>query len=352
MEKEKQTTETITLMDGRTLTCALRPALQQDPPADNSFRLDTTGQYLTIRHPRKTPTPDQQRHELTLERKVFTDHAWLFWDNIDRIFSDSRMFFAPVPVSHSLAYTGASGFGAATLGTYLEWWLYGPSTLHFDDDGRRALTFQIAGSPLSGRNGCSCVHEDGTVTTVHHGEFSSVWGTLHQLCGRYQPTASRCECYTLQQVIDNLTQSPSDECTLLRGELMHRDAVIRHLRLAINKKNTQLTQLSDALDQAQMDLHRPALQTFTDDCRARRQRMEDAVAALNAERAALRARLRSGELDNRSYERLVIPINRQKNDVRQHFDEWCQDQKQTLCQKGIRPSLIDSLIETSCENEN
>jgi len=91
----------------------------------------------------------------------FAKHAFFFLEKADEIFSDSRMFLAPVPVTNGLAYTGT--FEQATLGIYIEWWLNCKEDVRHDSDGNDALTFKISGSPLSGANACLCVSRDASV---------------------------------------------------------------------------------------------------------------------------------------------------------------------------------------------
>ena len=68
------------------------------------------------------------------------------------------MFLTPLPFENNLAYTGSSGLRNATLGVYLEWWSECERAVIKKDGGEvQALTYFIAGSPLSGSNHCSAV---------------------------------------------------------------------------------------------------------------------------------------------------------------------------------------------------
>ena len=88
-------------------------------------------------------------------RDCFLQNAFLFLDNAERILGDPRMAMARVSVSNGLAYMGA--FPTANLGTYLDWWLNsGLEEILHDNEGRKALTWSVSGSPLSGMNSCSC----------------------------------------------------------------------------------------------------------------------------------------------------------------------------------------------------
>lgn len=138
-------------------------------------------------------------------RDIFLLNAFFFYHNADSILADSRMFLAPVPITGSLAYIGSSAMSRPTLGTYLEWWGACPRDLTHDLKGREALTYHIAGSPLTGRNHCSCVYPDGRTRVISFpSPFSDIYQTFITINRRYTE-ASRCyDHYNLQQVIDIL----------------------------------------------------------------------------------------------------------------------------------------------------
>lgn len=59
--------EIITLLDGRTLPCYPKP--EAATPIDNSVKLDTTGQYLTIGRKRRRPRVPEPSPEIARSRK-------------------------------------------------------------------------------------------------------------------------------------------------------------------------------------------------------------------------------------------------------------------------------------------
>ena len=58
MNTEKHSNAVITLLDGRTLPCYPKP--EAATPIDNSIKLDTTGQYLTIGRKRRREELENQ----------------------------------------------------------------------------------------------------------------------------------------------------------------------------------------------------------------------------------------------------------------------------------------------------
>ena len=118
--------------------------------------------------------------------------------------SDSRMFLAPVPIVNGIAYSGIAGFTNPTLGVFVEWWLNCETDVTHDHSGKEALCYAIAGSPLTGINGCGCVYPDGTTERIVFAKFSNVWRTFVQINQRYTEAKQIAEAYSLQEVYDKL----------------------------------------------------------------------------------------------------------------------------------------------------
>lgn len=120
------------------------------------------------------------------------------------------MFLAPVPIQSGLAYTGTSGFHHPTVGIYLEFWersgmpitikkgIYPLARKH------EALLYHIAGSPLSGSNGCSFVTRQGTTLTHSLHPFAPYWRLFMEINTRYVAAKVCFQSYTIQDVIEKL----------------------------------------------------------------------------------------------------------------------------------------------------
>lgn len=186
----------IILLDGHELECF--PKVGATSCIDNDIALDTTGQHLSVgtrrNVSRKYKTEDPAM-------KLFLKNAFLFYRNADRILSDSRMFLAPVPVQSGLAYIGTSGFKSPTLGVYVEWWRNCVIDLTKDGNGEEALTYHLAGSPLSGGNRCSCVYPDGRSSIIVHRHFHPILKSFIDINRRYGDAKIKYESYPLEKVI-------------------------------------------------------------------------------------------------------------------------------------------------------
>lgn len=141
-----------------------------------------------------------KKREMTEEQEWFVEHAWLFFDNKERILADDRLANIPIEMSNCLAYTGSDAFKVATMRTYLEWW----STdlgCRTDEDGMPYLVVRIAGSPLSGANKCLIVKRNGEQSEVWLNRWPSTWHTFQNLCQKHRESANYDYTFTLGQLI-------------------------------------------------------------------------------------------------------------------------------------------------------
>lgn len=188
----------IILASGKELECYPKdeqPAvIQPDEPG-----LDTTGVYLQIGKQKARKTPAEKDNAWM---DLFYKNAFFLYEHKEDILSDSRMFLTPLPFKNNLAYTGTNGLQHATLGIYLEWWESCQRAVLRDKDGTvRALTYFIAGSPLSGSNHCSAVNRRGKRETVQFSPFIDIWRTFIQINTRYTEAKQVYQAYTLEETI-------------------------------------------------------------------------------------------------------------------------------------------------------
>lgn len=308
---------TITLVNGTVLTCYPK-AVQPETIAADNWQLDTTGEYLSIgnhHQKKKQLSPDveamQRKKQEQEDLQFFLDHAFFFWQNAARIFKDSRLFLAPVPVQSGLAYTGTSGFHAPTLGIFIEWWLYSETNVRKDCDNNDILLYYIAGSPLSGANECRCVYPDGTVKPIHYKPFSSVWRSFVAINTRYTEAKQRYEAYSLQQVWDVLTAEEPSETSILATQLLiaEGDKSVLTKRLATLKQ--QYDDLYQKHQEVCVKLRQTELHNLAEEYNKRKQETNIQIQALQAQKKAYKAQLKQGLMDNRTYQKIIHPISKQ-----------------------------------------
>lgn len=138
-------------------------------------------------------------------KDLFFKEAFFLYNNREKIYSDIRMFLTPLPFENNLAYTGRSGLQDATLGIYLKWWDECEQAVIKDGDEVTALTYFIAGSPLSGSNRCSAVTKDGKTYSFQFScPFRDIWAPFMRINQSYTETKSLYPAYTLEETIEIL----------------------------------------------------------------------------------------------------------------------------------------------------
>ena len=191
----------ILLMNGNELDCfdkESKPAII----VPDTLGLDTTGEFLQLRKGSKMKADKTQREPW---EELFLKEAFFLYAHKEQIYSDSRMFLTPIPFRNNLAYSGTSGLRDATLGIYLEWWDSCPRSVIRAGEEVIALTYFIAGSPLSGSNRCSVVDKAGKSRIhVFTSPFLDIWSSFMKVNGRYSEAKQLYQSYTLEETLAKL----------------------------------------------------------------------------------------------------------------------------------------------------
>lgn len=191
----------ILLMNGNVLDCFEK----DEKPAvivPDALGLDTTGEFLQLR---KGPKRKAGKTNKEPWEELFLKEAFFLYAHREQIYSDSRMFLTPVSFRNNLAYSGTSGLKDATLGVYLEWWDSCPRSVIRSGEEIVALTYFIAGSPLSGSNKCSVVDRAGKSRGhVFTSPFMEIWSSFMKVNGRYTEAKQIYQAYTLEETLEKL----------------------------------------------------------------------------------------------------------------------------------------------------
>lgn len=189
----------------------------EKPAIDNSLRLDTTGVCFAL-NADELKTANVLKNEWAEQTKeAFIRHAFVFLKYSERIFADSRMFLAPVPIQNMLAFTGNSGFLCPTLGVYLEWWLNCSEATIWqpgnnpENGPQQWLVWYISGSAMSGKNSCAMVNAQGETVPVSVPKFKPLWTSFQKINARYDAVKARCKAYSIAEVIEKLKESGVEE---------------------------------------------------------------------------------------------------------------------------------------------
>lgn len=314
----------ITLMDGRQLDCFLKSEQPQTIEQD-TFELDTTGQYLRFnRMPKNVSEEDLVRAERQYGHHIFTENAWFFLQNAEKILSDSRMFLAPVKVQNGLAYTGTSGFGHPTLGIYLEWWInYSQAAI----DANGNLVWYISGSPLSGCNCCSSVNPDGKqVKIAQSTRFLDIWSSFTKVNNRYNEAKQRCEAYSLEEVIFKLK---GDDYRFRIMELKH-ECIYNVMKSNYSKLFDRLADLqkrftrhSHVNKRLQLESKKEDIKTFLGEYKEKEARMKIPHEEYLKVRKELRQQLRDGTFKG-DYKAILNEASREYRLLRHELSDMAQ----------------------------
>ena len=337
----------ITLMSGAVLECFPKE-LHQDDFVPDKMKLDATGTYLSIGNKPCKPQP-RTTEEMERQKKLFTDNAFYLLAHQERIMRDSRMFLAPVGVQNGLAYTGTSGFLAPTLGIYLEWWDACTEALRVDKEGRRSLVFHLAGSPLSGANHCAEVFEDGKTESVQVSLFINHWRPFTAINTRYDEAKHIYQAYTLEQVLDILhaedgegwNYSSEIKERFMQSEINELKRKVERLTAESNKWYSMYKDTFMKYKNAEISEAFSAFQSFKEECEAQ-------INSIKMRKRTLKAKLKSGCIDNIAYQRTLTPLNQQIRDLEYRIST----KKYELINKHLSEGISYSTIESYMNKKN
>lgn len=312
-EKEKALLEgKIKLLDGSELKCY--PLPQTMPEVDNTMRLDTTGTYLIIGRNKArnhVKTEEEKNAEImarAAEKQLFLDNAFLLLANSKRILSDSRMFLCQLPMQNGLAYTGTSGFHCPTLGVYIEWWKNCRVSMHLDREGTKWLVYCFVGSPLSGRNNCGLVNEQGKIKSCQVESFSELWRPFVEINSRYDYAKSRYEAYSLKHVLELL----GTDCDYNAVHILFLENRNMDLTVQVSSLKNQVFDMTAKLHKALMELKTCELRNFIEAYNKLKDETDKQVSDIREERMRLRKLLRSSAIGNVEYQKNWSPLKRAK----------------------------------------
>lgn len=335
----------IVLQDGTELECFPRAEAIPNEIAGDELALDTTGQYLSVGKvkPAQQPSANEQQKQ---QEELFINNAFYLLAHKERILSDSRMFLCPIAVQSGLAYTGTSGFRNPTLGVYIEWWLNCHGAMRIDKKGRKSLVYRLAGSPLSGANKCSEVLEDGKTNTVTLFSFRDHWGPFININTRYTDAKTKYQAYSLQQVLDVL-HGEGDEV-----DLAHTIDT-QFFNHEINKLNAQVRRLTKDRDewrQRYRDLlltnNDARISEFYAEYQALETRVDLETIDLKERKQSLKAELKSGRMDNVTYQKQVAPISKRLRELEFEPGQFASDKLRELFPNDcISLSTIEEYID-------
>ena len=277
-------------------------------------------------------------------RNCFLKNAFLFLDNAERILGDSRMSQARVPVSNGLAYMGP--FPAANLGVYVDWWQNsGLKEILHDREGRRALTWHIAGSPLSGMNSCSCVYPDGTTANLSHSSFGRMWKTFHEAIKRHRTEGLTTDIYAIEEVAEILKTDATTEADILRARLTVQQKANARLRFNLNQTFAKYQDTSHRYENICLKYHKDELFTFRRDLRRYTIEIGQELQTVAVKINMLRQELRNGKHSKEEHKMRMRELNQLRSNLEQQLAKFKDEGFARLSADGeLSKEIIESYL--------
>lgn len=277
-------------------------------------------------------------------RDCFLRNVFLFLDNAERILGDPRMAMARVSVSNGLAYMGA--FPTACIGAYLDWWLHsGIEEILHDKEGRKALTWSVSGSPLSGMNSCSCVYPDGSIATISHGSFGKIWKSFLDANGRCRPKGESVEPFSIEEVVEILKTNAITEEDILRARLAVQQSVSSRLRFNLRQHFGRYMDVCNRYESMCLKYHKDELSAFRTDLLRMTAETEKALQAVAVEVSASRKEYREGVKSKDEHTKLMDDLNKRRGEIEQQLKKFKADGIARLTADGeLTKELIESYL--------
>lgn len=279
-------------------------------------------------------------------RDCFLRNAFLFLDNAERILGDPRMAMAHVSVSNGLAYMGA--FPTACIGAYLDWWLHsGIEEILHDKEGRKALTWSVSGSPLSGMNSCSCVYPDGSIATISHGSFGKIWKSFLDANKRCRPEGETVEPSSIEEVVEILKTNATTEEDILRARLAVQQSVSSRLRFNLNQIFGRYMDVCNRYESMCLKYHKDELAAFRTDLLRMTTETEKALQAMAVEVSASRKEYREGVKSKDEHTKLMDNLNKRRGEIEQQLKKFKADGIARLTADGeLTKELIEMFLKS------
>lgn len=266
--------------------------------------------------------PDRKRDNATAD--LFGKNVFLFLANSDIIFSDSRMFLADAGVHNGMAYGGA--FRNGCLGAYLEWWIYNHRA-SIDEDGR-PIWF-LSGSPLSGSHVCLTADEEGE---RHRAKlplgFIGTCKSFVGCCKDYYPAMANCQAFSIEEVVEKLQGRDSVAGkarihTML--EYCKMDKEIHALQREVENWRNSHDSLNKRLQQVLFEKHHDALVEYHNKSLNLLTIAKIKDECFRERRIELRRKLRTGQITNKEYQQILMPLRKAKEDAEWEQRRFCDD---------------------------
>lgn len=261
---------------------------------------------------------DNNRRQWMEDMEYFLKHAFYFYTNRKRIYSNSRLFLSKVPVNVGL---GCIDDHNATLGCYLEMWEHFQQSVTCDNDGNIAFLFDAVGSPLSGSCSLSVVNEDGKRSIIRTGHLTQYLKMLGNAHNRYMKVHASSWAYSVKQVYDILKAEENGdehyEQRLRTNTLQLQVRLLAKRQEQIEKENAELKK---ELHDTRLQLKKDEILAFANSKKEYENLIKDDLEALHEKRLALK-REYAGHHATKEFQQFYVPLKQKEHEMRMRNEE-------------------------------
>ena len=168
---------------------------------------------------------------------------------------------------------------------------------------------QLAGSPLSGANRCLAICENGERRDVTLQKFSDCWKPFMEINRRYTEAKGRYECYTLQQVIellDGMDTARAIEAEFLKHEVMALTKEVDSMKKACDYWRNRYQEIVIRYQGKRMLDFYAEYKVLEEEVNCEKEQLKE-------QKKVLKAQLKNGQLDSKSYQQRLSPMNKRMN---------------------------------------
>ena len=315
--------EYIGLLNGTSLTC--HPKGEEDlEMGDSHFRHALSRYFIAGRW-----SGEDMVGNIPL-RELFREDVYALYDIADRILSDSKLFFVPIPGAYH--YGSGEPTTIIVLGMYSELWKSCPEATIVDEHGAKMFCYAWAPNlHFAGRDERSCVMRDSSSYLA----ISKKW---EEIRSRYRDKVQKYQCHSLLQVLAMLENE---------GRLVISGKANIIYKMAAELSRLDLVNRQVVRDRARMKVlfhdhlireRDQEVRLFLKRMKAEKAKVDAVVDAARDKKVALLFKLHEGELTSKQYRSIWNPINRKKNAAIASFNNFVGETLRTLF-PGERVSL-------------
>ena len=215
------------------------------------------------------------------------------------------------------------------------------------------MVYLIAGSPLSGRNGCCMVNRQGDTHTTCITPFMPVWHSFMDINKRYDSIKGKYEAYSLQQVLDIFQKEGHTTVNETEMDIFFLEREIAKLKQKCREMEENNKREHDKIFRMLLATKHDELVQFYEDYQRKKEEVEQRCEEIHNRRIEMRQQIRDGAMTPREFQRIWTPLNKERDQLQFGLE---RGMKETLSKLFPELSLsleeVEAYLKRSDENNN